>query len=108
MTDVLRVRLDTVLEDDNSVPYGGTAFKGETLRDFIEENDLEDYSFDKINHELISCGIKPICFKGFSKESDFENYDDYESHYYYDPINGWLSEGEYYDDGKEDAWERNQ
>lgn len=52
--------LDYELEDDNS-PAGGTAFAGETLRDFIEEVGIpEDTQIEMVNKELKINGIKPI------------------------------------------------
>ena len=47
-----------VLEDDDS-PYGGTAFTGETVGDFLEDNDEFD-SIEELNDVLMECGIKPI------------------------------------------------
>lgn len=57
----VRGHLDDVLEDDGT-PFGGTAFNGETLRDFIEE---AMWSYSRIdmaeaNARLRECGIKEI------------------------------------------------
>lgn len=49
--------LNYVLEDDET-DYGGTAFFGETVRDFIE--DVYYPSVWDLNKDLIICGIKPI------------------------------------------------
>ena len=54
--------LDTVLEDDGS-DYGGTAFAGETLGDFLLGSDISDMdvkSMDEVNDILKANGIKPI------------------------------------------------
>lgn len=55
-----------VLEDDNS-GYGGTAFYGETLGDFLDELDPDDIGKDpnkltirEINRLLKECGIRSI------------------------------------------------
>lgn len=53
---------DYVLEDDNT-ETGGTAFDGETVRDFVEELDGVDpyeMGLEELNRDLIACGIKPI------------------------------------------------
>lgn len=49
--------LDVELEDDNSTPNGGTAFAGETVRDFIETNYK---NLDELNTDLVACGILPV------------------------------------------------
>ena len=53
--------LDIELEDGEG-PYGGVSFDGETLRDFIEECDIDpkEWSLKDINDALKDCGIKPI------------------------------------------------
>lgn len=54
--------LDTVLEDDCS-DYGGTAFAGETLGDFLLGSNLSDtdvYCMYELNTILKENGIKPI------------------------------------------------
>lgn len=56
--------LHSTLHDDAS-PYGGTAFQGETLKDFLldvldVQEDLTDYSMKEVNRMLKSCGIRPI------------------------------------------------
>lgn len=50
---------------DNKSPFGGTAFRGETLDDFltsieINGNDGYELTLDKINIALNECGIMPI------------------------------------------------
>lgn len=56
--------MDFLLEDDPDTPFGGIAFAGETVRDFIEE--AEGFTGEKIttieqlNADLIECGIKAI------------------------------------------------
>ena len=52
--------LDYILEDDET-EFGGVAFVGETLKDFIEEVGLSmDNDIKSINVALKQCGIKPI------------------------------------------------
>lgn len=53
--------LDVVLEDDDT-PFGGTAFAGETVRDFIQSmgTELHNCTLDELDAALIECGIKPV------------------------------------------------
>lgn len=53
--------LDIELEDDDT-EYGGIAFLGETVRDFLDAFDDEDrpHDIDELNKTLVECGIKPI------------------------------------------------
>lgn len=54
--------LDWELEDDDT-PYGGVAFMGETVRDFIEEAEgygEEIRTIKDLNNALIECGIRTI------------------------------------------------
>ena len=54
---------DFLLEDDPDTPFGGIAFAGETVRDFIEEANGwgEDITtVEQLNKNLIECGIKAI------------------------------------------------
>ena len=52
--------LDYELQDDKT-EFGGVAFVGETLKDFIEEVGLSiDNDIKSINVALKECGIKPI------------------------------------------------
>lgn len=52
--------LNYLLEDDETAT-GGVAFAGETLKDFLEEADLnEDATLEEVNKALVECGIKPI------------------------------------------------
>lgn len=52
--------LDMVLEDDDT-PYGGVAFEGETLRDFMQEERLPyNIKLDILNDLLQINGIKRI------------------------------------------------
>ena len=54
--------LDDELEDDDT-PYGGKAFIGETLRDFLLEIGKPlDSPMYKVNNWLVGCGLKPIKF----------------------------------------------
>ena len=55
--------MDFLLEDDPDTPFGGIAFAGETVRDFVEESNGwgEDIStIEQLNANLIECGIKAI------------------------------------------------
>lgn len=72
MADDWRRHIDYVLEDDDT-PYGGTAFYGETLGDFLDDvffgmgathDDNDEINCYTINEALKQCGIKPINFKG--------------------------------------------
>lgn len=55
---------DIELKNDDRVSTGGIAFLGETTGNFIEEiNDAKSINIDtldKLNKELIACGILPI------------------------------------------------
>lgn len=52
--------LDYELQDDET-EFGGVAFVGETLKDFIAEVELdEDTDIEVVNVALKECGIKPI------------------------------------------------
>ena len=54
--------LQVVLEDD-STPYGGISFVGETLENFLAEVDLPiDTDMIEVNEALVECGIKPVFF----------------------------------------------
>lgn len=61
MDKQLKDRLDIVLEDDDSL-YGGTMFRGETVRDFLYtiDRDEEIATLDELNEALRVCGIKPV------------------------------------------------
>lgn len=51
---------EIVLEDDGS-PHGGTAFVGETVRDFMRS--IDDHpirTLSELNAALKECGIKPV------------------------------------------------
>lgn len=52
--------LDIELEDGETA-VGGIGFVGETVRDFLdEEEDIEHLTLKKLNEALIMCGIKPL------------------------------------------------
>lgn len=52
--------LNVVLEDD-STPFGGVSFLGQTLGDFLEEVGAEkETNMYKVNEMLKTCGISPI------------------------------------------------
>lgn len=54
--------LNVELEDDDT-PYGGKAFIGETLKDFLLEIGAPlDSPMDKVNNWLRECGLMPIKF----------------------------------------------
>lgn len=54
---------DIILEDDNS-PFGGVAYIGQTLADFLEEVNMDNVTdINVINDALSECGIKPIKIK---------------------------------------------
>lgn len=55
--------LDVVLEDD-STDFGGTAFNGETVKDFVESLGLDpcEVGLEELNRDLVASGIKPIGF----------------------------------------------
>ena len=54
---------DIILEDDNS-PFGGVAYVGQTLADFLEEVNMDNVTdINVINNALSECGIKPIKIK---------------------------------------------
>lgn len=48
------------LTDDNTTK-GGISFVGETVKDFLQDTDLKSSdSLEKLNKELVACGIEPI------------------------------------------------
>ena len=56
----LKKLLNTKLEDDTT-PYGGVSFSGETLKDFLDEAEINySTSLEEINKALNECGIKQI------------------------------------------------
>ena len=61
VTHLIEPYLDIVLEDDDT-PFGGTAFVGETVRDFIQSmgTELHNCTLDELDAALIECGIKPV------------------------------------------------
>lgn len=63
-----------VLKDDKT-PYGGTAFAGETVGDFLDELDENEevYSLEELNEHLVKCGIKPILKNCVFKSLDAYN-----------------------------------
>ena len=49
---------------DGDQLYGGIAFEGEILKDFLEDAGIpEDTSMRRVNAALKECGIKPIMYK---------------------------------------------
>src|SRR5699024_9956390 len=70
--------LNTVLEDDNTA-NGGVSFKGETLRNFLDETGIDyNASMEEINNALIECGIKPIINE---KQKDIKVLESYKQAY---------------------------
>ena len=58
-------KLKSIILEDDSTEYGGVAFVGETLEDFLASTGewiygVDDITPQKINDSLVSCGIKPI------------------------------------------------
>lgn len=54
--------LDIELRDDNT-KNGGVAFLGETVADFIDDDDIilnEEDSVSELNKILVECGIEEI------------------------------------------------
>ena len=86
-----KIYLNTELFDDDS-PYGGTAHRGETLKEFLEETydsgNIEDLDMEEVNSMLKACGIKPIPI--FKEDKDFKLYK-YEFYDYDDVL--WIPEG---------------
>ncbi|WP_289760594.1 hypothetical protein [Lactobacillus taiwanensis] len=52
--------LNMVLVDDCNCDFGGVAFNGETVRDFISEMDNVIKTVAELNNALADCGIKTI------------------------------------------------
>ena len=60
--DTAEKYLNVELEDDVT-PYGGKAFIGETLKDFLLELGAPlDSPMNKVNNWLRGCGLMPIKF----------------------------------------------
>ena len=60
--DTAEKYLNVELEDDVT-PYGGKAFIGETLKDFLLELGVPlDSPMNKVNNWLRGCGLMPIKF----------------------------------------------
>lgn len=62
MTEQVRRHLKDVLKDDDT-EYGGTAFEGETVEDFMSEvYDETDHvvTLETLNESLKDCGICPV------------------------------------------------
>ena len=58
-TQISELIMDCVLVDDDT-PNGGTAFAGETVRDFILSTDKDITDLEDLNAALKECGIKPL------------------------------------------------
>ena len=52
--------MDTVLEEDYSVDFGGPDHMGETVREFIESTGDHPTTIDELNAMLRCCGILPV------------------------------------------------
>lgn len=61
VTELIEPYLDIVLEDDDT-PFGGTAFTGETVRDFIQSfgTELHNCTPEELDSALVECGIRPV------------------------------------------------
>lgn len=63
LTNEVQKHINDVLEDDTT-PYGGTAFEGETLIDFLMSTDEGDWEYPitmkQVNEYLKENGIKEI------------------------------------------------
>lgn len=59
--------LDYILEDDSTSEWGGTAFIGETVRDFLEDytEEPEQLTVNALNTLLEECGIKKIVLDNY-------------------------------------------
>lgn len=55
--------LNTELKDDKS-DYGGIAYLGETVEDFIESVGIAPSNINELNDALKECGIEPIKERG--------------------------------------------
>ena len=66
--------LDVVLKDDKT-ETGGTSFMGETLKDFLDELEI-DYNtpIGDVNKTLVDCGIQPIMFGEGKKKRSLNEY----------------------------------
>ena len=69
--------LNTELKDD-ATEYGGIAYRGETLKEFIcdayELNDttgIDELEMSEVNDKLISCGIEPIDYQLTNERRQF-------------------------------------
>lgn len=50
-----------ILEDDNSVEYGGTAYYDETVEEFMDSIGLKETdNINKLNKALKDCGIQTL------------------------------------------------
>lgn len=63
LTNEVQKHINDVLEDD-ATPYGGTAFEGETLIDFLMSTNEGDWEYPitmkQVNEYLKENGIKEI------------------------------------------------
>ena len=59
--------LDYILEDDSTGEWGGVAFIGETVRDFLEDytEEPEQLTVNALNTLLEECGIKKIVLDNY-------------------------------------------
>ena len=50
-----------VVLQDNNLPFGGIAFVGETLGDFLDEEvDPTSLTMEELNRDLEICGIRAV------------------------------------------------
>ena len=61
VTDQIKPYLGIISEEDDT-PFGGTAFEGETVEDFIRSfgTELHNCTPAELDGALIECGIKPV------------------------------------------------
>ena len=71
--------LNTELKDDDT-EYGGIAYCGETLKEFIcdayglklnDATKIDELEMSEVNDKLISCGIQPVYYHFEKERKDF-------------------------------------
>ena len=66
--------LDVLLKDDKT-ETGGMSFMGETLKDFLDELEM-DYNtpINEVNKALVDCGIEPIMIEKQKRNKGLKEY----------------------------------
>ena len=66
--------LDVLLKDDKT-ETGGMSFMGETLKDFLDELEM-DYNtpINEVNKALVDCGIEPIMIEKQKRKKGLKEY----------------------------------